>query len=103
MVFNRLMPVRIRPRVTWDFYLDVVGVGEEHAQAIDAHAPACSRRQPVLQRCAEHLIDEHGFVVTLSFGLKRVQHKSLTHTYCKKEALKHLEKEYLLLFVSFAP
>lgn len=79
MVFNRLMPVRIRPRVTWDFYLDVVGVGEEHAQAVDAHAPACCRRQSVLQRCAERLIDEHGFVVTLSFGLKRVQHKSLTH------------------------
>lgn len=84
MVFNRLMPVRTRPRATWDVYLDVVGVGEEHAETIDAHAPACCRRQAVLQCCAERLIDEHGFVVTLSFGLKRVQHKSVTHTVTKK-------------------
>lgn len=59
-------------------YLDVVGIGEEHGETIDAHAPARRRRQPVLQRCAEGLVNEHGFIVTLSFGLNRVQHESYT-------------------------
>lgn len=63
-----------------NFYLDVVGISEEHGEAINAHAPACRWRQPVLQRCAERLVNEHGFIVTLSFGLDRVQHESLTYT-----------------------
>ena len=51
-------------------YLDVVGVGEEHGEAIDAHPPAGSWWQTIFQGCAEGLINEHGFVITLSFGLK---------------------------------
>lgn len=63
-----------------NLYLDVVGIGEEHGQTINTHAPACCWRQPVLQRCAERFINEHGFIVTLSFGLHRVQHKSPIYT-----------------------
>lgn len=81
MVFNQLKQTDGRQNTALEnVYLDVVGVGEEHAQTIDAHAPACCWRQSVLQCCAECLIDEHGFIVTLSFGLNRVQHMSLTHT-----------------------
>lgn len=67
------------------FYLDVVGVGEEHGDTIDAHPPAGCRWQSVLQSRAEGLIDEHGFIITLSFGLENTQLQLLTctniHTY----------------------
>lgn len=52
-------------------YLDVVWVSEEHGETIDAHPPASSRWKPVLQSWAEGLINEHGFIITLSFGLKK--------------------------------
>lgn len=55
----------------WTLYLDVVWVSQEHGETIDTHAPASSRWQSVLQRCAECLIDEHGFIVALSFGLRK--------------------------------
>lgn len=58
-------------------YLNVVGVGEEHGETIDAHPPASSWWQSIFQCCAECLINEHGFIVTLSFGLKKIQHKKI--------------------------
>lgn len=50
-------------------YLDVVGVCEEHSETVDAHSPACCRRQAVLESSAERLINEHGFVITLCLCL----------------------------------
>lgn len=50
-------------------YLDVVGVRQEHGEAINAHAPASGRWQPVLECSAEGLVDSHGLIVTLIFGL----------------------------------
>lgn len=61
-------------------YLDVVGVSEEHGKTIDAHPPAGSWWQSVFQCSAEGLINEHGFIVTLSFVLKSSQLKLLTRT-----------------------
>lgn len=60
------------------FYLDVVGVSQEHCETINAHSPACSWWQTIFQRCAEGLINEHGFIITLSFGLKKIQLKLVT-------------------------
>lgn len=37
-------------------YLDVVGVGEEHGQSVNPHAPASCWRQAVLQSSAEVLV-----------------------------------------------
>ena len=53
-------------------FLDVVGVGQEHGDAVDAHAPAGRRRKAVLQRGAEAFVEEHGLVVARGFvfGLK---------------------------------
>lgn len=51
-------------------YLDVVGVGEEHGKAVDTHSPASSWWQTIFQCFAEGVINEHGFIITLSFGLK---------------------------------
>lgn len=59
-------------------YLDVVGVCEEHGETIDAHAPSGSWWQTIFQSCAEGLIDEHGFIIPFSFGLKKIHLKSLT-------------------------
>lgn len=53
------------------FYLDVVGVRQEHGKAIDAHAPASSWWQPILECSAEGLVNCHGFIVTLRFGLEK--------------------------------
>lgn len=56
----------------WQLYFDVVGVGEEHGETIDAHPPPSSWWQSVFQCCAEGVVDEHGFIVTLSFCLKEI-------------------------------
>lgn len=61
-------------------YLDVVRVSQKHSQAINAHAPASSRWQPVLHRCAVGLIHDHGFMVTLSFGLGKYIEEKVTKT-----------------------
>lgn len=45
-------------------FLDVLVVGEEHGEAIDAKTPASGGRQAVLQRGAEVLIYELRFVIT---------------------------------------
>lgn len=66
-------------------YLDVVGVGQEHCETINAHTPACSGWQTVLQCCAEGLINEHGFVITLSFGLTKIQDVNI-HTLTVKSS-----------------
>ena len=44
--------------------LDIVGVGEEHGQAIDAHAPASGGRETVFQSSAKAFVQEHGLVIT---------------------------------------
>ena len=49
--------------------LDVVGVGEEHCESVDAHAPAASGRQTVFERRAEALVDGHRFVIASSLVL----------------------------------
>ena len=40
-----------------DYNLDICRVGEEHGESVDAEAPPTSRRESVLQRRAEVLID----------------------------------------------
>jgi len=55
-------------------YLDVVGVCEEHGDAVDAHAPPGRGWQTVLQRRAERLVHHHGLVVTLRLGLGTSMH-----------------------------
>lgn len=37
---------------------DGIGVGEQHGQTVDTHAPACGWRQAVLQRLAEVLVNK---------------------------------------------
>jgi hypothetical protein len=44
--------------------LDAVVVRQEHDQTVDAHAPATGRRQTVLERLAEGLVNELGLEVT---------------------------------------
>ena len=68
---GRLVVVGLHGREEEDF-LDVVGVGQEHGDAVDAHAPAGRRRKAVLQRGAEAFVEEHGLVVARGFvfGLK---------------------------------
>jgi hypothetical protein len=44
--------------------LDAVVVRQEHDETVDAHTPATSRRQTVLERLAEGLVNELGFEVT---------------------------------------
>ena len=50
-------------------YLDVRLVGQDHAAAIDTHAPATRRRQAVLERRAERLVNQHGLIVAGRLGL----------------------------------
>lgn len=50
-------------------YLDVTGIRKEHGEAIDSHAPACCRREAVLQCGAEVFINKHGFIVACSLCL----------------------------------
>lgn len=45
--------------------LDAVIVGEEHNQAVNAHAPATSWRQPVLEGSAERLVNKLRLIITL--------------------------------------
>lgn len=52
-----------------NIYLDVVGICEEHREAIDSHAPASCRRKAILQCGAEIFINEHGFVIACGFCL----------------------------------
>jgi len=70
---RRLVVVWLHGREEEDL-LDVVGVGQEHGDAIDAHAPAGRRRKAVLQGGAEALVEEHGLVVAggFVFGLKKL-------------------------------
>lgn len=58
-------------------FLDAVVVREEHHQAVNAHSPATSRGQPVLEGRAEGLVNELSFVVTL-FLLTSLLLKALT-------------------------
>jgi hypothetical protein len=51
------------------FYLDIVVVSEEHGDPVNAHAPASSGWQAILQRSAEILIHLLSFIVTSSFVL----------------------------------
>lgn len=53
----------------WAHLLDVGCVSQHHGQAINAHTPASSGRQAVLQASTEALINEHGFIITLGLGL----------------------------------
>jgi hypothetical protein len=46
-------------------HLDVVGVSEQHGEAVNAEAPASSGWQAILQGCAEVLINKHGLVISL--------------------------------------
>lgn len=102
MCQTKLHPVRILHQATFEsLYLDVVGVGEEHGQTVNAHAPACRWRQPILQCCAEGLIDEHGFIVALSFGLNRVTSKSVTYT--PQRMVSNFRQPEKGMFVSFPP
>ena len=54
-------------------FLDVVGIGEEHAEPVDSHAPPSRRRETILERSAVPLIEEHGLVVagSLILSLKK--------------------------------
>ena len=46
-----------------DTCLDIVVVGEKHCQSIDAETPATGRRQSILERRTEVLINKHCFIV----------------------------------------
>ena len=54
-------------------YLDIVGICEEHGEAVNPHAPARSGRQAILQRSAESLIDTHGLIIALLLGLRKAR------------------------------
>lgn len=45
--------------------LDTVVVGKEHDQPVNTHTPSTGRRQTILQRSTEVLVDELGLLVTL--------------------------------------
>jgi hypothetical protein len=45
--------------------LDVDVVGEEHGHAVDAHTPTGGGRKTILERRAEHIVDELSLIVTL--------------------------------------
>ena len=45
-------------------YFDVVGVREDHGEAIDAHSPSGRRGQSVLESIAERLVDTLSLVVS---------------------------------------
>ena len=46
---------------------NTVVVGQEHDHAIDAHAESSRRRQRVLERIQEGVVDELGLIVALGF------------------------------------
>ena len=46
-----------------EYFLNVVAVCEEHGQPVYTHTPTPSRRQTILQRRAEVLVQEHRLVV----------------------------------------
>ena len=54
------------------YLLDVIGVGEQHGEAINAQAPASSWRQTILHRCDEALIQVHGLIISLSLCLQSI-------------------------------
>ena len=49
--------------------LDVDSVGEQHGQAVQAHAPACCGRKAILQAADKALIHMHGLIVSLGLVL----------------------------------
>jgi hypothetical protein len=53
--------------------LDVDVVGEEHGHAVDTHAPTGGGRETILERGAEHVVDELSLIITL-----RIESKVLT-------------------------
>ena len=57
--------------------LDVEGVGEEHGEAVDAHAPATGGRQAILQRRAEGLVHIHCLVIPSCLCLPRREAETL--------------------------
>ena len=57
---------------------DVYGVGEQHSQAVDAHAPAACGRQAILQGSTEVLVHIHGLHVSPSLCLRMTAMSDVT-------------------------
>lgn len=61
-------------------HLDITGIGKEHGEAIDSHAPTSCRGKSILQCSAEVFIDKHGFIITRSFCLyEKINSKGCLH------------------------
>ena len=49
-------------------FLDVIGVGQQHGEAIDTHAPSSSRWKTILESANVILIDTHRLIVSITLS-----------------------------------
>ena len=60
-------------------YFDVVVVGEQHDEALDADAPAGSGRQAVVERVEERFVDRHRLGVAGRLGARLLLEQAPLH------------------------